>query len=609
MENANRITQDIVDALAGVFYMFAGDGRLLRWNRYLAEITGYSNEELSAMTVYELLHEKDAQRVESLFRDLEEEEQVDATATLISRDGRSLPFYFRSTLFKDDMGEPYAVCGIGSDLRERLEYEEALLKSERYYRSLIENSYDGITVLDQDGSMRYCSPSFARMTGHSPEELIGMSAFDFIHPDDIARMTQVFLEEIENPRLNIESEFRYRHADGTWHFIEAVGHNLLEDESVRGIVVNCRDITYKREAEMALRESESRFRTITDKAGDAIVMIDAEARVVFWNPSAEKLFGYRAEEAMGQLLSDLIMPETERADFRQAISYFAGRDRAESLLETREVVSRRRDGSEIDVEVSLSSLYMDGRWHALGIARDIAARKNEERLLRAANRELEAFARTLSHDLRAPLSGAYGYAKMLHDWGEEQLDDNARKWVDEIIASLRRMEGFITSVLEYARSGLPVGKSARVDPQEVVREVLKGLEARMREHGAEVSVEGELPAVMLDGMRLFQVFSNLLDNAIKFGREGVAPRIEIAAERDGDMVLFRVSDNGVGLHEEDLQYAFDPFVRLQQDDDSPGTGVGLSIVKQAVRGWGGRVWVESVPDEGSTFSFTAPAAD
>lgn len=608
MGNRKEITQDIVDALTDIFYMFGGNGRLMRWNRALAEVSGYSDGELSDMTVYDLLAEEDAERLVDFYRDLLAEEHVDAMATLITRDGRPLSFHFRSTLLRDAEGEPYAVCGIGGDVTERLEMEEALRKSERYYRSLIENSYDAVTVLDEDGSMRYLSPSFERMTGYSPGELTGMNAFDFIHPDDVARMAEVFFEGIKEPYLTVNAEYRYRHADGTWHYLEAVGRNLLEDESVRGIVVNYRDITSRREMEEALRESEERFRTIANNAKDAIIMIDDQAIITYWNPSAGEIFGYGADEVMDKPLSSVLMPESAHGDFREAMSSFAHSGEAEVIGTTREMVARKKDGSSVPIEVSLSSLRMGGRWYAVGIARDITERKRAEERLRAANRELESFAHTLSHDLRVPLSNAYGYASVLRKWGEGRLGEDALEWVNEIVVALRRMESFISSLLEYARAGLPAGKSAWVDPEKVVDEALSGLGTRLCEEEAEVTVEGELPAVEVDAMRLSQVLYNLLDNAIKFKRGDTAARIEISAERDGDMVVFKVRDNGIGLPKEELQSIFDPFIRPRSGAGRPGLGIGLSTVKRAVEGWGGRVWADSSPGEGTSFHFTVPAA-
>ncbi len=488
------------------------------------------------------------------------------------------------------------------------EAEEAISASERWFRSLIENAYDAVTVLDADGTMRYISPSFERMTGYDPEELTGKVAFDFIHPEDLPALAAMFAEKLQEPYSVATAEYRYRHAAGSWRYLEAVGSNLLADEAVRGIVVNYHDITERREMEEALRESEERFRALAATAHDAIIMINDLGEITFWNAAAERMFGYAADEVMGRDLHKMMIPEEMHAAYHRDIAAFSVTGSGRMLGKTHELEGRRKDGGRFAMELSLSSLRVGGRWHAVGIVRDISERKEVEERLRAANRELEAFAHTLSHDLRGMLSTAYGYARMLERVCGNSLDRERRSWLEEIIKSLTRMDRFTASLLEYARAGVPEGAATRIPLREALDLALRGLEPVFMKRGVELNVAEPLPEVKADATRLQQVLYNLLHNAARHAGAAAPPRVALSASSRGEEVVVAVSDNGKGIPAEKLDIIFEPFVRLRGEGDAQGLGIGLSTVRRAVEGWGGKVWVESEPGRGSTFFFTVPAA-
>jgi signal transduction histidine kinase len=238
---------------------------------------------------------------------------------------------------------------------------------------------------------------------------------------------------------------------------------------------------------------------------------------------------------------------------------------------------------------------------------DITERKEAEERLRAANRELEAFAHTLSHDLRGMLSTAYGYARMLERVCGDALDPEKRAWLEEIIETLSRIDRFTVSLLEYAQAGVPEGLVMEISLREALDTALRGLESMFMKKGVEFTASGELPTVRADATRLQQVLHNLLHNAAKHaGAAGRKPRVTLSASLEGGEVVVAVRDNGKGIPEEKLGIVFEPFVRLRGESSSAGLGIGLSTVRRAVEGWGGRVWAESEPGKGSIFFFTLP---
>lgn len=231
------------------------------------------------------------------------------------------------------------------------------------------------------------------------------------------------------------------------------------------------------------------------------------------------------------------------------------------------------------------------------------------RELQEKNRELEAYSYTISHDITAPLVVIEGYVDLFLEKKAGTLEEADREYLERIRKSAERIEYLARSLLEYARAGTPAGEAQRVDPREVFLQVVMERSAELDARGMEVVVPEALPPVELDPLRLQQVFANLLDNSLKYMGENPHPRIEVglAPGREEGWVCMYFKDNGKGIESERLEDVFKPFCRLSSSEE-PGLGIGLSTVKRAVEGWGGRVWVESEPGKGTTFYITAPEA-
>jgi signal transduction histidine kinase len=233
---------------------------------------------------------------------------------------------------------------------------------------------------------------------------------------------------------------------------------------------------------------------------------------------------------------------------------------------------------------------------------EIAERMLIEDELRARNAELETFAHTISHDLRSSVSIVEGYAHVALDASGDLLQE----CLDKIVYLAHRMETFIGSLLAYSEAGRPEGRPVEVCPNEVLNEILAERETEIAARNVEVVVEEELPAIKVDPVRLQQVFINLLDNALKFIGDNPSPLVRCGAVKSEEAVIFHVRDNGIGIAKAEHDKIFEPFERLSSENHY-GLGIGLSTVKRAVEGWGGEVWVESMPGEGATFYFSVPA--
>ncbi len=242
--------------------------------------------------------------------------------------------------------------------------------------------------------------------------------------------------------------------------------------------------------------------------------------------------------------------------------------------------------------------------HHLELERTVEERTAE---LREKNRELEAYTQTVSHDLNSPLVVITGFLELLRERAGGKLGEEEREYLERMEKAAERMSRLINSLLTYARVGSERAALEEVDAVESFREVAMERALDLEELEARLEVAEDIPPVSADPVLLQQVFSNLLDNALKYRSPDAAPTIELGWRPEGDMVCLYLRDNGVGIEPGKAEEVFLPFRRLIRGGES-GLGLGLSIVRKAVESWGGRIWVESQPGNGSTFFFTVPAA-
>ncbi len=366
--------------------------------------------------------------------------------------------------------------------------------------------------------------------------------------------------------------------------------------------------------------ADTYFRALVEAAPDGIVAVDRAGTIVLVNAQVETMTGYTRDELLGQPV-EILVPER----FHQ--QHVADRERYTAAPRTRPMgaglalAARRKDGSEIPVEISLSPLGAGDNLLVMSIIRDVTERRRAEAELRRtaarlaqqtaelerSNAELQQFAYVASHDLQEPLRMVASYTQLLARRYGDKLDADALEFIDFAVDGARRMQALINDLLAYSRVGTRGAEFAPTDCNAVVDQVLADLGAAIEDEHAVVT-RGDLPTVLGDAGQLSQLFQNLIGNAIKFHGER-APRVAVAAERRDDEWLFTVRDNGIGIEPEYADRIFVIFQRLHSRAEYPGTGIGLAICKKIVERHGGRIWMESTPGEGTTFYFTLPAIE
>jgi PAS domain S-box-containing protein len=494
------------------------------------------------------------------------------------------------------------IANIYAHALERKEAEDYLERRQEYYRAMIEDLSDAISLIEPDGTLVFASASLERILGHKPAVRIRRNIFLSHHPDEIAHTRRVFAEVIANPGQVRCLECRLRHADGTWRDVEVMWRAVTRPEGGLVVISTMRDVSARKRAE----REHSLLASIVESSDDSIVSRDLEGRITSWNAGAERLYGFKAAEVLGRRREDFEPPALAaqmREVFKRVIE-----DGQPQRLEAKRI---RKDGATIDVSTTISPLFgaNGGIVGMTAISHDITDRRLAERAreLARSNAELEQFAYVASHDLKEPLRVIEVYAQLVKQRLAEFMDGTTAQFLGYIEDGARRGRELIDALLDYARLAPKSAVLTAVDCTAVLREVRQNLSAAIESSGAVLTHEPEhLPVLMGDRTLFVQIFQNLIGNALKF-RSQQPPAVHIAAERRGAEWLFAVRDNGIGIDPRYSQRIFDMFQRLYPRKEYPGTGMGLTICKMAVEKLGGRIWMESEPGKGATFFFTVPS--
>lgn len=340
-------------------------------NESFTRTTGYTSQEVIGKTPRILQGPKtDRAQLDKVRSALSKNEQVRLQLLNYRKDGSEFWVEINIVPVADKHGRTTHFVSVQREITGRKQAEEELKKSEERLRAiLVQYGTDIITILEADGTIRYESPALERMMGYRPEERVGKSVFEYLHPDELEAARRRFADFLENQELNAPTEYRFRHADGSWRYLEATASNLLDDPDVRGIVINTRDVSERRQMEQEVRESEERFRTVVEQAADALFIHDLDGRLVDVNQQACESLGYTKDELLTLSVTD-IETNLEPGGFAKLWQRII----SEGPI-TLDGIHRRKDGTDFPVEVRVGLLEINGGQLMLAAARDITERK------------------------------------------------------------------------------------------------------------------------------------------------------------------------------------------------------------------------------------------
>jgi len=381
------------------------------------------------------------------------------------------------------------------------------------------------------------------------------------------------------------------------------------------------DIAERKQAEEALLENMEKLYAITDSATDAIVMMDNDGKISFWNPAAETIFGYRAEEAQGKELHTVLAPARYHKSYREGYDRFRKTGEGGAIGKTIELDAIRKGGVEFPMELSLATFRIKGKWHAAGIMRDITERRQAKMELVRTNEELEKktcelikaqeelvrnekmaaigrLAGCVGHELRNPL-GVMNNAVFFLKTVMADADDTVGEYLEIIKQEIDNSQRIISDLLDFSRT-IPPRKRA-VIPRELIIESI-GRCAIPENINLQTELSDALPPLRIDPLQIGQVFQNIITNAVQEMPEGGA--LHIAARKDDDFVEISIADTGDGILPENMEKLFQPLFTTK----ARGIGLGLVVCRNLTEANGGRIAVDSKPGEGAVFTVTLPVA-
>ena len=574
---------------------------------------GYHRDELLGQKVTNIIPEGFAERlIADDLRSADEAlaQQIGTGIELIAlrKDGSEFPIEMMLSPLVSAEGT--LVTAAIRNISVRKEAEKHLAQMQSRYRGLLEAAPDAMVVVNQTGDIVLLNVQAEKQFGYRRDELLGQKVTNIIPEGFGERLIADALRSADEAlaqQIGTGIELIALRKDGSEFPIEMMLSPLVSPEGTL-VTAAIRNITVRKEAEKYLAQMEGRYRGLLEAAPDAMVVVNQEGAIVLLNLQAEKQFGYRRNELLGQKIKNII-PEgfAERliADHLRSAEEAVAQQMGTGI----ELIARRKNGTEFPIELMLSPLSgADGVLVTTAI-RDISERKIAEanllekvQELNRSNEELGQFAYIASHDLQEPLRMVASYTQLLAKRYKGKLDADADEFIAFAVDGANRMQRLILDLLAYSRVGTTGRELLQTSSEISLHLALRNLRGAIQESGALVTHD-PLPNVLADETQLIQLFQNLVGNAIKYQKPGI-PKVHVTAARNGSAKwMFSVKDNGMGIDPQYFERIFGMFQRLHKREDFAGTGIGLAICKKIVERHGSNIQVESIPGQGSTFRF------
>lgn len=353
------------------------------------------------------------------------------------------------------------------------------------------------------------------------------------------------------------------------------------------------------------------YKAIFATAPDAVIVVDSAGKIVKANDRVQQLFGYDKQELINQPVECLI-PERYAGTHHKFRDQYMENAKVREMGIGKELVAKRKDGSEFYVEISLSPMKAGEEHYTSAAIRDVSEKVVMQKQLKSSmealankNKELEQFAYVASHDLQSPLNTILSLVALMRREHKGEMNKNENHYLQLISQTAGRMSSLIKDLLDYSRVGREEERMQTTDCNRVVADVLKDLDASIHESQAVIEV-GSLPVIQASATELRRLFQNLIANALKFRKPKVTPHVTIGVKSANGDWQFHVTDNGIGIEDRYKEKIFMIFERLHPSREYDGTGIGLAVCQKIVQSHGGKIWVESKVGEGSTFYFTIP---
>jgi PAS domain S-box-containing protein len=601
------------------------NGNIIDCNEATLELHGYSSKtEIIGKNALESIAKKDHKKaMESLKETLKQGSVKNVEYILLTKDGHEFPAELSASVIRDSSGEPLGFVAITKSITERKQMEETLRKSEEKFRNIFESANDCMIYLDRSGRILDVNGKAVEVFGGSKEELLGkhftrIGVFSLTY---MPRLLSDFAKVLAGKKSSIV--IRIKNRMGKSIYLDCSGSVAKIDDKQVGVLVIARDVTERKNIEEALRDSEERFRAITTSAKDAIVMADNEGKISYWNPAAEEIFGYTKEEAIGKEMYTLIAPHPFREGFMKEFGQFAESGKGTLVGKTVELPFVRKDGTEFPIELSISAMQIKGRWHAVGVLRDVTERRQMQKKLEEYSQHLEELvekrtrqlkeaherilkaerlaaigqvAAMVGHDLRNPLTGIAGATYFLKTRFGPKMDKKTGEMLEIIEKDIEHSNKIINDLLDYSREAQL--ELTETTPKSILKEALSLVE--VPKSIQIIDLTQDETRIRVDVDKIKRVFVNLIKNSIDAMPKG--GKLTIKSTKLDSKLEIVFSDTGMGMPKETLEKIWTPLFTTK----AKGMGLGLPICKRIIEAHRGTISVESTVGKGTTFALAIP---
>lgn len=573
-------------------------------------IYGVKKSKLPFEDIMNVVYQDDVLQVRrTLDESLKTFKPYDLEYRIIRADGEIRYIHTRGRVLLNDEGKSTKMYGVIEDITELKHAEEQMKR----LADIVDSSDDAIIGEDLNGTILTWNKGAEKIYGYSAREMVGKPIFDLVPPSEHHKISKL-IEKVKNGSKVAHYEAQRIKKDETIIDILVTLSPIKNvDGEITGISSIVRDITERKKAERALAESEEKLNTTIESSPDSITVTDLNLNIISCNQATVAMYGVSSkDEIIGLNALELVDPKDQPL-LAEATKKVLSENRSANLELN---LFTRKNDRFFPAEIS-GNIVRNAEGDPVGfvsITKDITERKNAEKEretligeLERSNKELQQFAYIASHDLQEPLRTISSFTQLLARRYKCQIDKDADEFIDFIVDGTNRMQAMIKDLLQYSRVQTRGEEFKPTDVQNALDKALFNLKITIDENNAEITHD-KLPVVIADEKQLIQLFQNLIGNAIKFKKQDEVPKIHVLSRKDkeNNECILGVSDNGIGM---DQQYAgriFELFQRLHTRDEYRGTGIGLAVAKKIVERHGGKIWVESEPDIGSTFYFTIP---
>ena len=616
-EAAQALLAAIVASSENAIISKTPQGIITSWNPEAERLFGYTAAEAmeKPMTILIPLDRYD-EEAELLARVARGERVSHYETKRLRKNGSIVDVSVTLSPIRDRQGRIVGASKIANDITER----KAMEAAQSLLASIVASSGDAIISKSMQGIITSWNPAAERIFGYMAEEILGSRA-TILYPRDRLHEEEALNSRNAKGESIVQFETMRRRKDGSLVLLSSSLSPILDRFGhAVGVSVIAHDISERRAAEMHLVQMEARYRGLLEAAPDAIVVVNTGGEIVLVNAQAERQFGYRRDELLGQAVKSII-PQ----GFAERLIADGARSAAEALAQQIgmgiELDGLRKDGTVFPIEIMLSPLESPEGILVTAAIRDIGKRRalaeslSQSNLLiesamaelKRSNQELDEFARVAAHDLKEPLRGIHNYVSFLLEDYASLLDEQGRNYLASMQRLATRMAGLIDCLLDYSRLGSAPMDMEAVNLEAVLDEVAEDLKHFLIDHGVELRRPVCLPMVIGNAIRLGELLQNLITNGAKFN-DNIEKWVEVSYEGAPDSPVFSVRDNGIGIPRQHQENVFGIFKRLHtQDKYGGGTGAGLTVSRKIVERHGGRIWLESIPGEGTTIRFPLAA--